>query len=94
MEPTTAPQSSERGERLTASELRDGWPVLAAEDRLGGFRDLGHEEAEAFFSELGAQDQAALLIGLPPAERRLWMRQLAPDDAADVLQEVPPEVVE
>jgi magnesium transporter len=28
---------------------------------------------------------------LPPGERRLWMRLLAPDDAADVIQEAPQE---
>ena len=28
-------------------------------------------------------------MALPPGERRLWMRLLAPDDAADVIQEAP-----
>ena len=32
-----------------------------------------------------------LLAGLPPAERQIWMRQLAPDDAADLLQVLPLE---
>jgi magnesium transporter len=30
-------------------------------------------------------------LALPPGERRLWMRLLAPDDAVDVIQEAPPE---
>ena len=35
------------------------------------------------------RDRADLVLGLPPAERRLWMRLLAPDDAADLIQEAP-----
>lgn len=30
-------------------------------------------------------------MALPEGERRIWMRLLAPDDAADVIQEVPEE---
>ncbi len=42
-------------------------------------------------SALDARDQVALLRGLPPRERQIWMRQLPPDDAADVLQDAPEE---
>ena len=48
-------------------------------------------EADDFFLELPPADQAALLLALPPPERRLWIRLLPPDDTADVIQEAPEE---
>lgn len=78
-------------ERLAIDDLREIWPILAPADRVLGFRMLDSEGADDFFLALGPLDQAAILIGLPAGERRLWMRMLAPDDSADVLQEVPPE---
>jgi magnesium transporter len=76
---------------LTAEELQDAWPALSWEERLEGFHRLVRAEADDFFLELPAQDQAALLLALPPPERRLWFRLLAPDDAADVVQNAPEE---
>ncbi|MBK8479972.1 MAG: magnesium transporter [Proteobacteria bacterium] len=78
-------------ERLALDDLREIWPILAPTDRVLGFRMLDSEGADDFFLALAPLDQAAILMGLPPGERRLWMRMLAPDDSADVLQEVPPE---
>ena len=43
------------------------------------------------FLRHNARDQAALILGLPAGERRSWMRLLAPDDAADLVQEAPAE---
>jgi magnesium transporter len=40
-----------------------------------------------FFLELGAEAQAELVRALPEGERRLYVRLLAPDDAADLIQE-------
>src|SRR5439155_20932622 len=40
---------------------------------------------------LSPREQAMLLVSIPPRERRYWVRFLAPDDAADMLQEAPPE---
>ena len=68
-------------------ELREAWWVLAPEDRVQGFRLLSAADGEEFFFDLSARDQAGLLLLLTPAERRLWLRLLAPDDAADVIQE-------
>ena len=76
---------------LQAAELRDAWPALSWEERLEGFHRLVHAEADDFFLDLPVPDQAALLLELPPPERRLWVRLLAPDDAADVIQRVPDE---
>jgi magnesium transporter len=74
------------GDDVQAQDLEDAWPFLDSEERLEGFRLLGPEEAEHFFSALDAREEYALLTTLTAAERQLWMRQLAPDDAADVVQ--------
>lgn len=77
---------------LEPNELHELWPVLTLEDRVTGFRLLGREDAEDFYLSLTAREQAELIVNLPLGERRLWMRQLPPDDAADVLQAVPQDV--
>jgi magnesium transporter len=76
---------------LTAEELRDAWPALSMDERIEGFHRLVRAEADDFFLELPSEDETALLLALPPAERRLWFRLLAPDDAADVVQNAPEE---
>ena len=74
---------------FTPTELYDVWPVLSRDERVEGFELLRRDDAEAFFLQLSARDRAQLILALPPGERRLWMRLLAPDDAADVIQEAP-----
>ena len=76
---------------LDVSELREVWGILSPEDRLAGFRLLDPGEADEFFFDLSARDQAELLMGLTIAQRRLWLRTLAPDDAADCVQEADEE---
>lgn len=71
--------------------LLEAWKDLSEEDRLQEFQLLSRHEADDFFLSLTARDQAALILSLPEGERRLWMRLLAPDDAADVIQEAPQE---
>jgi magnesium transporter len=78
-------------DRLTPSELAEIWPALSAEERVEGFRALDPAVADDFFLSRATLGQAQILLGLPPSERRLWMRLLAPDDAVDVLQQVPEE---
>lgn len=77
--------------RLTAEDLRDAWPALSADERMEGFGALDRAAANDFFLGLTSFEQAALLEEMPPGERRLWLRLLAPDDTADLLQEVPVE---
>ena len=50
---------------------------------------LGANEAADFFLELSTRAQADLLQDLGPERSRPWMRLLAPDDAADLLQALP-----
>jgi magnesium transporter len=72
---------------LSYDELHDAWPVLSTNDRVEGFAMLSPAESEELFAMLDAREQAELILGLPPGRRRIWMRLLAPDDAADVVQE-------
>jgi magnesium transporter len=76
---------------VAAAEAREIWNLLSPEERIDAFRHVDRSEIDDFFLGLRASDQAALILGLANGERRLWMRLLAPDDAADVLQEVAPE---
>ena len=80
---------AEPTESFTLDDLREAWDLLDVEDRLAGFRALERPEAEDFFLSLRSRDQAELLLELPHGERRSWLRLLAPDDAADVVQEAP-----
>jgi len=74
-----------------AIHLWEEWPALSGSERVQRFRELPKDELNDFFLSLDPTEQAALLLGLPPAERRLWVRLLDPDDAADLLQASPPE---
>ena len=74
---------------LSSAELYDAWPVLSMAERVEAFESLPRHDADDFFLQLNARDRAQLVLALPRGERRLWMRLLAPDDAADVIQEAP-----
>jgi magnesium transporter len=71
----------------TTNELSERWPYLSHEERLKQFRELHTGEKADFFLALNAHDQRTLLLGLPQEQQHVWMRLLAPDDAADVIQE-------
>jgi magnesium transporter len=81
----------QEGAGLVAEDLRDAWAALDVEERLEGLRMLPLDEAETLLDGLEARDHCTLLLALTPAERQLWMRQLAPDDAADAVQAARPE---
>jgi magnesium transporter len=53
--------------------------------------ELHTGEKADFFLALSAHDQRFLLLGLPGEQRHVWIRLLAPDDAADVIQQAGPE---
>ena len=74
---------------FTSAELYDAWPVLSPFERVEGFEYLRRDDAESFFLQLNTLERTHLLLNLAPRERRLWMRLLAPDDAADLIQEAP-----
>src|SRR5215470_8745302 len=90
--PTVHAEAAE--ERFSPEELREVWRVLSPEERVEGFLLLSRNEAEDLFLSLSAADQAAILLGLPEGDRRSWLRLLAPDDAADLIQAAPESVRE
>ena len=82
---------TERGEAI---ELWEAWPALDAEQRVAAFRRLPRAVADDFFLSLDPREQAELVTGLPAGERMVWMRLLPPDDAADLVQEAPPQTAQ
>jgi magnesium transporter len=73
---------------FTIEQLTDAWSILSTEERLEGFQLLVPDQQDEFFLLLSSSDQAALISSLAPSHARRWMRLLAPDDAADVVQSV------
>jgi magnesium transporter len=76
---------------LPVAEILEVWPILSAAERAEAFQYVERAEADDFFLGLSAEEQASILLALKNGERRLWLRLLAPDDAADVCQHVTPE---
>src|ERR1700722_19083097 len=72
---------------LSRSHLREIWPELSIEEQIRKFKKLSALDAAHFFADLEARDQARIILTLPIKERRLWLRALDPDDAADIIQE-------
>jgi magnesium transporter len=64
--------------------------LLSTGDRLAAFNLINRAGAEDLFLRLTASDQAALLLAMSEADRRLWLRLLPPDDAADLIQAAGP----
>jgi magnesium transporter len=79
-------------ETTQSAQFVDTWRTLSPEDRVRSFKSLPTAEADDFFLDLNAMDEAELIRFMPATERRLWLRLLAPDDAADLIQESLPEL--
>ncbi len=67
--------------------LQESWPSLTTVQRHDGFAALPREDAEDLFISLSSADQYELIYDLPNPQRRGWLRLLAPDDAADLIQQ-------
>ncbi len=78
-------------EPIFPQELRDAWPALSRDERVESFKLVPHATAEDFFGSLSAAEQLELILAMKQHERRTWMKLLAPDDAADLIQEAPQE---
>lgn len=72
----------------STERLWEEWPRLTHEQRVIKFRELHTGEKADFFLQLNAHDQSDLILRLPQEQRHVWMRLLAPDDAADLLQQL------
>jgi len=70
-------------------DLLDQWPHLRKSERAKAFLSLSHEYMDDFFLALDARAQAELVLALPEGERRMLVRLLAPDDAADFVEKCP-----
>lgn len=76
-------------EQEHAATLFTRWSETALEERLMFFRALPPREAGDLFFGLSTHEQAFLIEFLSTSEKRIWLRALAPDDTADVLQSLP-----
>lgn len=88
----TTPQGQEESPSFTppgsVDELLQVWSGLPESERQLAFRLLPREDAEELFLGLNAHDQAELFRVIPTGSRRSWIRLLAPDDSADLVQEL------
>jgi len=78
-----------RKQALTYLGVAEEWPTLSPVERARRLRQMPHEIGHEFFFDLSATDQADVLLAQTPPERRHWIRLLAPDDVADVIQSLP-----
>lgn len=68
--------------------LTDAWSGMSRDERREKFRELPRTEAEELFLSLKTHDQAELIAEASSLEKRSWIRLLAPDDVADLIQEI------
>ena len=73
---------------LGPDEVRELWPGLDVAERLRLLDMLGRADAHELFLEMPSFDQYSLLSAMPIMARRGWLRLVAPDDLADVIQQV------
>jgi len=66
--------------------LLDNWQSLTHNQREQVFMILGRLDQEELFINLSSDYQAEIFELIPHAERRSWIRLLAPDDIADLIQ--------
>jgi magnesium transporter len=69
-------------------DLFENWSALSTGERREKFKQLPRTEAEELFLSLKTHDQVELLEEASPLEKRSWVRLLAPDDVADLIQEM------
>lgn len=68
--------------------LLEHWTAFSVVERRERFAGLQRTDAEELFLSLKAYDQAVLIAEISPLEKRSWVRMLAPDDIADLIQEM------
>lgn len=70
-------------------QLQEAWPSMSLDQRHQAFFALPREDAEEIFLFLSAGDQYELIWELHNPQKRGWIRLLAPDDIADLIQQFP-----
>lgn len=71
---------------FSLENLLDNWQSLTHNQREQVFMILGRLDQEELFINLSSDYQAEIFELIPHAERRSWIRLLAPDDIADLIQ--------
>jgi len=71
--------------------LLENWQVLTRAQRMEVFNILGRMDQEELFINLSYDYQAEIFEEIPMAEKRSWIRLLAPDDIADLIQNLDEE---
>jgi magnesium transporter len=72
----------------TLFNLFESWSALSTAERRTKFAELPRTEAEELFLSLKTHDQGELISEASALEKRSWVRLLAPDDVADLIQEL------
>jgi magnesium transporter len=75
-------------EDVIQPSLLDSWAALTTLERKEKFAALPRTDAEELFLQLRPLDQAELIAEATALEKRSWVRMLAPDDVADLIQEL------
>src|SRR4051812_32294094 len=79
-------QSNLLNDDLSLENLLAHWQGLTHSERETVFKVLGRMDQEELFINLASDYQLEIFEDLPPVEKRSWIRLLAPDDIADLLQ--------
>lgn len=87
----TPNHANSENENTDLTLIRDEWSHLNKEKRKVKFNSLSRTSAEELFLNIGASDQCDLISDFSSLEIRSWLRLLAPDDAADLIQELEAE---
>lgn len=75
-------------EQDSVLHLSESWSALSPAERREKFKELPRTDAEELFLSLKTHDQAELIEEATQLEKRSWIRLLAPDDVADLIQEM------
>lgn len=76
---------------FSLENLLENWQVLTFAQRMDVFTMLGRIDQEELFLNLSSDYQAELFEEFPHGEKRSWIRLLAPDDIADLIQNLDEE---
>lgn len=76
---------------FSLENMLDHWQGLTHSQRAQVFAILGRIDQEELFINLSSDYQAELFEDIPHAEKRSWIRLLAPDDIADLIQNLDDE---
>jgi magnesium transporter len=85
-------QSNLLNDDLSLENLLAHWQALTHSERETVFKVLGRMDQEELFLNLSSDYQLEIFEDLAPVEKRSWIRLLAPDDIADLLQNMDDDV--